>query len=84
MKPLRYPQYPESHISNVEQGDKINTPMGIEIVQWCNDVRFSTYKSDEKGNIIVKGHYGYVPYFESQNEKIFSRILWNTESKQLL
>ena len=71
---LRYPQFPAKHISNVQVGDKINTPSGIETVYWCNEYRFTTYKCDEKGKVVNQGLYGYVPYFEGGNSTIFSIV----------
>ena len=70
---LRYPHLPETHIANVQVGDKINTPMGIETVYWCSDHRFTTYKM-ELGMITRVGHFGFVPYFESRNEEKFNII----------
>lgn len=71
---LRYPNLSSHHIANVQAGDEINTPMGIEAVQFCTDYSFTTYKHED-GKVIAIGHYGSVPYFEGGNEKIFSRIL---------
>lgn len=73
METLRYPHLSSTHIANVQVGDKINTPLGVETVHWCNEWRFTTYKF-ENGMCTHVGHYGFVPYFESQNEEKFKII----------
>lgn len=41
-------------------GDKINTPMGVEVVTHADEFRFSSQ------------HYGNVPFFEGGNWRVFT------------
>lgn len=62
--PLRYPDKPSTHISNVKVGDTIFTSFGYgnEIVYKADKFRFSS------------DHYGNVPYFEGGNGDVFKII----------
>ena len=50
MQTLRYPHLPPTHIANVQVGDKIDTPMGIETVDIM--ALFHILKVEMKKNLV--------------------------------